>query len=118
MVPLDIPRRLRLLGISQHIRDLKLMEALVKYLGTGSLYIYPNKLAVSINIINFTDITDKILPLFNENPIAGVKLSDYKDWLQIHKLISEGYHLTSEGLSRRAQPALINQGAFGPSVYL
>jgi len=50
-------------------------------LGTGSLYRYPNGLAVNITIINFADITHKILPLFHENSVGGVKLCDYKDRL-------------------------------------
>lgn len=40
--------------ISQHNRDIKLMEYLIKYLGTGKLYKYP---AVVLTIFNFSDIT-------------------------------------------------------------
>ena len=37
--------------ISQHVRDLRLMEVLVKYLGSGKIYKYPGKPAVVFNSI-------------------------------------------------------------------
>jgi LAGLIDADG endonuclease len=65
--------------ITQHERDLKLMEVLIKYLESGSIYKYPGEPAVSLTIVNFSDITDKIIPLFDKNPLVGVKLYDYLD---------------------------------------
>jgi hypothetical protein len=89
------------LRISQHIRDLELMKALIQFLNAGSLYKYPNGLAIGIYIVNFKDITEKIIPLLNEYTISGVKLKDYKDWVKVHELMQKGSHLTSVAL--RAQ---------------
>jgi hypothetical protein len=55
------------------------MESIIKYLGTGKIYKYPGKLAVSITIVKFTDITEIIIPFFSKYPIDGVKLKDYQD---------------------------------------
>jgi hypothetical protein len=86
------------LRITQHNRDIKLMECLIKYLGSGTIYKYPEKPAVSLTIVKFSDITNIIIPLFDKNPLLGVKLLDYLDWCKIAKLMSDGAHLTPEGL--------------------
>jgi hypothetical protein len=53
------------LRISQHERDIKLMECISKYLGSGKIYKYPGKSAVVLTIFNFSDITNKIIPFFD-----------------------------------------------------
>jgi hypothetical protein len=85
--------------ITQHERDKKLMEYLIKYLGTGKLYKYPDKPAVALTVSNFSDITNIIIPFFKKNPLLGVKLFDYQDWCKIAKLMSKGSHLTFEGFN-------------------
>ena len=85
--------------ISQHERDLKLMEVLVKYLGSGKIYKYPGKPAVVLTIFKFSDINSLIIPFFEKNPLLGVKLIDYLDWCKIANLINKGLHLTEEGIN-------------------
>jgi LAGLIDADG endonuclease len=65
--------------ISQHERDLQLMEHLMKYLGTGKIYKYSGKSAIVLTIFQFSDITKIIIPFFEKNPILGIKLFDYLD---------------------------------------
>ena len=65
--------------ISQHIRDIKLMESIAKYLSTGNIYKYPNQDAVSFYIVNLNDLTNIIIPFFEKNPLVGGKLFDYLD---------------------------------------
>jgi hypothetical protein len=55
------------------------MESIINYLGTGKIYTYPNKKAVSIYIVKYMDITKIIIPFFNKYPIDGVKLYDFQD---------------------------------------
>jgi len=50
------------LRISQHDRDLKLLELIKKYLNTGSIYKYADKPAISLEIFNNSDIINKIIP--------------------------------------------------------
>lgn len=85
--------------ITQHERDLKLMENIVKYFGSGKVYKYNGKAAVNLTIVKFSDITEIIIPFFNKNPLVGVKLYDYLDWCKIHKLMYEGNHHTIEGIN-------------------
>ena len=84
--------------ITQHTRDLKLMEKIVQYLGAGQIYKY-TKSAVHLNIVDFSIITNKIIPLIEENPLVGVRSQDYLDWCKIHKLMLDRSHLTVEGIN-------------------
>jgi len=86
--------------ISQHERDFRLLENIIKYFGTGNVYKYKGKSAVILTIVNFTDITNRIIPFFGNNPLLpGIKLYDYLDWCKIQKLMEDGSHLTLEGLN-------------------
>jgi len=86
--------------ISQHARDIRLMEYLIKYLGSGKIYKYSEKPAVVLTIFKFSDINNKIIPFFEQNPLLGVKLFDYLDWCKVAKLMNNGSHLTQEGLNK------------------
>jgi len=55
------------------------MEKIAEYFGCGYIYKYNGKSAVSFTIVDFTNITDVIIPFFNKNPIIGIKLYDYLD---------------------------------------
>lgn len=85
--------------ISQHSRDIRLVEQIVKYFGSGKIYKYGGKSAVSFTIVDFSDITNIIIPFFNKYPIIGVKLYDYLDWCKIHSLMVNRSHLTAEGIN-------------------
>jgi LAGLIDADG DNA endonuclease family protein/NADH-ubiquinone oxidoreductase (complex I) subunit 5/GIY-YIG catalytic domain-containing protein len=85
--------------ITQHSRDLRLMEKIVEYFGSGKIYKYGGKSAVSLTIVDFTGITNIIVPFFNKNPIIGIKLYDYLDWCKIHSLMINRSNLTVEGIN-------------------
>jgi hypothetical protein len=55
------------------------MEKLVEYFKSGKIYKYSGKSAVSLAIVDFTEITEIIIPFINKNPIIGIKLYDYLD---------------------------------------
>ena len=84
--------------ISQHSRDFILMQKIVEYFGSGKIYKYSGKSAVSLSIVDFTDITNIIVPFFNKNPLIGIKLYDYLYWCKIHSLMLNGSHLTVQGI--------------------
>lgn len=84
--------------ITQHIKDIKLMETIVKHLGAGTVYKYTSQPAVYIDISDFKSITNIIIPFFEKYPIYGVKLNDFLDLCSIQKLMKENSHCTSEGL--------------------
>jgi hypothetical protein len=81
---------------TQHIRDVELMESLVSYLGGK---VAKSREAVDLNVILFSVLTDKLLPLLEKYPIQGVKFKDYYDFIKVVELVKNKAHLTSEGLS-------------------
>ncbi len=85
--------------ITQHSRDQRLMDKIVEYFGSGKIYKYAGKSAISLTIVDFTDISNIIIPFFNTNPLIGIKLYDYLDWCKIHSLMFNRYHLTVEGIN-------------------
>jgi hypothetical protein len=85
--------------ITLHVKDQKLMEKLVNFFGGGGVYKYKKSAALSLNIVDFSLITDKIIPAFKDNPIVGIKSQDFLDWCKIHQLMVNRSHLTIEGMS-------------------
>lgn len=85
--------------ISQHSRDIELLYTLTNYLATGAIYKYRDQKALSLTVVNLSDITNKIIPFFDKMTILGVKQLDFFDWCKVANLMSSGFHLTSEGLN-------------------
>jgi len=84
--------------ISQHERDIKLMNLLKQYLECGEIYKKGSeKKVVELVITKITDITNIIIPLFTNNSLHGMKQLDFLDFCKIAKLMGEGKHLTLEG---------------------
>ena len=93
----------------QHSRDIALMKSLVKYLGCGNIYV--GDLAVEFRVTKFSDLTDKIIPLFQKYTIQGVKHLDYTDFVSVIELMKNKKHLTEEGLDKiRTLKAGMNRG--------
>ena len=85
--------------ISQHERDTKLMELLIKYLGCGRIEKYSKHNEAKLVVTKFSDNTEKIIPFFNLYPLVGTKRFDYIDWCKISKSMTQGSNLTKEGLN-------------------
>lgn len=84
--------------ITQHNRDGQLMESLVKYLGCGKIYRKSSVPVVDLEVKNFSDIDQKIIPFFNKYPLQGVKKENFEDFCKVASLIKSGAHLTPSGL--------------------
>jgi hypothetical protein len=84
--------------ITQHSRDLELMNTLLKWLDCGNLIEIVGRSAVDIVITNISDIESKIVPLFTEFPLKGNKNLDFLDFCKALKSIKNKDHLTAEGL--------------------
>ena len=52
-----------------------------------------------MSIVDFSLITEKIIPLLKKNTLVGVKSLDYQDWCKIHELMVNRSHLTIEGMN-------------------
>jgi len=86
--------------ITQNIRDSYLMESFTKIFGCGSLYIVEKTGIVIFSVKNFSDITEKIIPFFEEYNIQGVKAEDFNDFKEASILMKSKLHLTKEGLDK------------------
>jgi LAGLIDADG endonuclease len=65
--------------IPQHERDAKLIELLIKYFGSGIKEKHTKYPAVTLVIVRFSHITEKIIPFFELYPLIGKKQLDYLD---------------------------------------
>jgi len=63
--------------ITQHSRDLELMNSIVDFFGCGDIRVRGNY--VDFICTKFSSIRDTIIPFFCEHPIVGVKSLDFKD---------------------------------------
>jgi hypothetical protein len=86
-------------SLTQYDRDLKLIELIKKYLGAWIIEKDIKTSIVRLRISPFSDIKNIIIPLFDKNPLRGVKQLDYLDWYKVSNLMSEGQHLKPEGLN-------------------
>lgn len=84
--------------ISQHSRDRNLIESLVDYLGCGRFSV--SKEAAYYTCSRFSDISEKIIPFFNNYPILGVKSDDFKDLCKTCEIVKSRGHLTDEGFNQ------------------
>jgi hypothetical protein len=68
------------LRLTQHSRDLDLMNSIMKTLGCGTTKVDSKNLAVTIAVTKFSEISDIIIPFFAEYPpLQGAKRLDYID---------------------------------------
>jgi len=86
--------------LTQHSRDIKLINNIIKYLNCGRLEARKKLNFVEFIVIKFSDIEEKILPFFHKYPIQGIKSLDFQDFCKIALFIKNKDHLTSEGVEK------------------
>jgi hypothetical protein len=97
--------------LTQHSRDITLMESLIKFWDCGKCEQPLNYNHVDFRIQKFSDITDKIIPFFNKYPIYGIKALDYADFVKAVEIMKSKAHLTQNGLEEiRKIKAGMNKG--------
>lgn len=87
-------------SITQHSRDTQLMKSLVEYLDCGRYIERPDRFAGVFTVNKLKDIEEKIIPLFNQYPLQGVKSLDYADFKRVAEIIKDKGHLTASGLDQ------------------
>jgi hypothetical protein len=85
-------------SIAQNRRDTELLNSCMKFLNCGRVSEKSSNTAVELLVTKFSDIDNKILPLFGKYPLFGAKKRDYEDFCKIALLIKNKVHLTQEGL--------------------
>ena len=87
-------------SVCQHSRDSVLLESFVNYLGCGRYYPVSKRNEVYFIVSVFSDINNKIIPLFKEYPLIGNKKEDYLDFVKTAEIIKSKDHLTNEGIEK------------------
>jgi hypothetical protein len=89
------------------------MNSFIKYLNCGRVEERSNRSSVDFIVTNFSDIYEKIIPLFEKYTILGCKYLDYVDFCKVAELMKTRVHLTQEGLDKIID---IKSGPFGRIV--
>lgn len=87
-------------NVVQNIRDIYLITSLTQIFGCGSLNVIKKSGIVNFSVRNLADITEKIIPFFEEHNIQGVKAKDFNDFKEASILMKSKLHLTLEGLKK------------------
>lgn len=82
--------------LTQHSRDQEFLESLISTLNCGR-YI-PKSGYGEFIVEKFSDVRNKIIPIFEEYKLHGIKLKNYEDFKKAAFLMENKAHLTREGL--------------------
>lgn len=84
--------------LTQHVRDEEFLKSFIYTLNCGR---YIAKAGYGEFIVEkFTDVFDKLIPIFEEFKLQGVKSKNYEDFKKAAILIKNKKHLTREGLDQ------------------
>ena len=85
--------------LTQHLRDEEFMRSLIAILGCGRYIPRSNKDYGEFVVEKFSDINQKILPLFEQYQLKGIKRLDYEAFKKVAILMENRDHLTLNGLN-------------------
>lgn len=86
-------------SLSQHIKDIELLERLAKYLKCGRISEASNRETAEWIISRSDDINLKLIPFLTNYTLSGVKLLDFERFKKASILIENKMHLTPEGVT-------------------
>ena len=84
-------------SISQHSKDLLLLESFVDFFNCGYVANYKNRLICEFIVTKIDHIIEHIIPFFEEHPILGSKYLNYLDFKTIVNIILNKEHKTTSG---------------------
>jgi len=84
--------------LTQHVRDEEFLKSFISTLNCGR-YI-PKSGYGEFIVEKFTDVFDKVIPIFEKFKLHGVKSKNYEDFKKAALLIKNKQHLTREGLDQ------------------
>lgn len=89
--------------LTQHSRDENLLKNFIEIFGCGRFVAKNTKEYGEFIVEKYSDIRDKIIPLFEKYPLYGIKKENYLDFKKVSELINNKSHLTLEGLEQIKQ---------------
>lgn len=89
-------------SIFQHERDYYILEAIQKFFGCGSIVkrMSVKNPSFEFRVVGIHDLSNIILPFFNNNSLKTTKIKNYYDFSTIISMCSRQEHLTQIGLDR------------------
>lgn len=84
--------------VTQHNRDAELLKLILEYLSCGRVEYRKGK-ACDYTVTSFSDITSKIIPLFNTYPLLGSKALNFNDFKKVVEMMQNKEHLTEKGIN-------------------
>lgn len=82
--------------ITQHIRDNVLMDRIQEFFGCGSIS-RDGDTKLQLRIRAFNELETKVFPLLETYPLQTQKALDAQAFKQVHSIIKDKLHLTSDG---------------------
>jgi hypothetical protein len=86
-------------SLSQHLKDVELLERLSLFLDCGVVRRSPNRGTAELIITKSSDLNKKVIPYLLKYNLSGVKLLDFGGADEVSLLIENKMHLTSEGIA-------------------
>lgn len=86
-------------SLSQHVKDIELLERLTKYLKCGRISEASGRETAEWIISRSDDINLKLIPFLTNYTLSGVKLLDFERFKKASILIENKTHLTPEGVT-------------------
>lgn len=94
----EIPRTDIGFSITQHSRDMLLLEKFITFFNCGRIKKDSRHSVYYYVVTNIKDITHKIIPFFNKYNIKGVKSLNFADWREGAEIIKTKAHLSKVGV--------------------
>ena len=85
-------------SISQHSKDLLLLESFVDFFNCGYVANYKHRLICEFIVTKIDHIIEHIIPFFEKHPILGSKYLNYLDFKSAAEVIKNKEHLNPDGL--------------------
>nr|QVV23912.1 hypothetical protein [Trichoderma cornu-damae] len=86
--------------ITQSAIDRVFMNSLVSFWGCGKVFLRFKESKVDFQILKFQDLSEKVIPFFQNIPLEGTKHQDFVDFCKAVEIMKEKGHLTNEGINQ------------------
>lgn len=86
--------------LTQHSRDIHLLEGFESFFGCGKHLLRRNSLAGDFKVSGIKGLTNIIIPFFEKYSLLGTKIISFKRLCLVAEIIEKKGHLTEEGLKQ------------------
>ena len=85
-------------SVSQHKRNLKVLEEIRDYFGVGSIRFSRRDQNYKYEVRSIKDLVEKIIPNFKRYPLRTTKVKDFEIFSEICELVRSNHHLNRDYL--------------------